>query len=216
MRTRDDIYVEGLPADEAYGLFVDFALEFGGETIVDLGCGYGAYARRLQDLSRRVTGLDSEPSYVARARERGVDAVEGDAAASPFADGEFETALLFEVLEHVDSPASVLAEALRIASRNVLVTLPNVDDFDLLAEHGLTYWHMLTTDHVNFLSSRDMIGLAAEARASITLIPTEPVEPFAFVAPRSFGDRVVQRLRRHGFIGPIAYRRLLCVLERQA
>src|SRR5947207_15654378 len=49
VRTRDQIYQPGLPATpgQHYRAFVRFAAEHAGETILDLGCGYGAYSLAL-------------------------------------------------------------------------------------------------------------------------------------------------------------------------
>jgi len=50
--------------------------------------------------------------------------IEADAHALPFENGEFDYAILSEILEHVDEPIKVLDEAQRVAAV-VIATVPN-------------------------------------------------------------------------------------------
>lgn len=212
MRSRREIYTAGLPAEAAYEPFVEFALAHAGQSVVDLGSGTGAYARRLQEAGKQVSALDSDPSYVAAARAAGVDAVEGDVLETGFSDGQFETAILFEVLEHVAEPLAALREALRIVRRNVLVTVPDSTHYDELERGGLTYWHLVTTDHVTFFAAGDMHDLARAAGATVEIVPSEPLDPQSLAAP-GFGRWLLGVLRGRGIVRPLAHRRLLCVFR---
>jgi len=147
---------------------------------------------------------------------RGFDAVEADAAATPFADGEFDTALLFEVLEHVERPELLLAEALRVARQNVLITVPNVAEYGQLAPHAVTYWHLLTTDHVNFFTPAALDALAGSCGAEADVKRAEPLEPFALVRPRGPAWLTLVGLRRLGVLKPVAYARLYAVVRKRA
>ena len=214
MLAREEIYVEGLPADVPSRPIVSFVERHAGRRVVDIGCGYGEYARALAASGRDVKGLELDPSYVAEARARGVDVVEGDAAATPFADDEFDTAVLVEVLEHVPHPAAVLREALRVA-HDVVVTVPNVGDYRSLADYGVTYWHLVTTDHVNFFTPDGLRELAAACGAEAAVAPSEPLEPFALVRPRGPAWYALAVLRRAGLIRPVAFNRLYAVVRRR-
>lgn len=50
-----------------------------GETILDIGCGDGEIAVFLMELGCHIIGIDSSPSLIAKAKERGVDARVADA-----------------------------------------------------------------------------------------------------------------------------------------
>jgi SAM-dependent methyltransferase len=210
--TRDEIYTAG-PSDIPSERLVRFALEHAGGEVVDLGCGFGVYAARLQEAGRKVTGVDLDPSFVAEARSRGVEAVLADVTATPFADRSFDTALLFEVLEHIPGPERVLREALRIVRRNVLVTVPNFGDFEHLRDYGLTYSHVAVTDHVNFFTPEGLRSLAEAAGGVADVVPSEPLEPFGLVRPRGPAWWALAVLRRAGLIRPAAYFRLYAVIR---
>jgi SAM-dependent methyltransferase len=72
--------------------------------VVDIGCGTGAFARRLSRQGARVVALDQE---LHRGPVPGVPAVAGDAVALPLRSGSVATVLLRDVLEHVDDGAAL-------------------------------------------------------------------------------------------------------------
>ena len=210
MLSREDVYTEGLPAAEPFQRFIDFTLRHAGRTIIDIGCGDGVYAKHLKDLGKQVPGLYCNEAYVEVARNRGLVAYAGDARSTGFPDDHFETALLFEVLEHVPRPEQVLAEALRISQKNVLMTVPNMGEYATLRAQDLTYYHLVTTDHVNFFTLDDFRTMGVRLNADIEVFPSEPINVIALLP----GDSVLQELLRrvcHRFFPPVAYNRLYCV-----
>ncbi|MGW7544357.1 class I SAM-dependent methyltransferase [Streptomyces sp. NPDC054770] len=96
--------------------------------VLDLGCGTGSLALLAAEQGHRVTGVDSSPAMVERARAKlaGRDAVFllGDAAAPPVGERLFDTVLVRHVLWTLPDPARVLRHwrgLLRPAGRFVLV-----------------------------------------------------------------------------------------------
>jgi SAM-dependent methyltransferase len=84
-----------------------------GTTLLDLGCGFGQFARAATDRGARVTGIDVAPAAVARAAAavpEGVFAV-GDAQDPP--PGPFDVVAAVQLLMHVPDPVAVLAAAAR-------------------------------------------------------------------------------------------------------
>ncbi|MEU2772250.1 class I SAM-dependent methyltransferase [Streptomyces sp. NPDC007162] len=96
--------------------------------VLDLGCGTGSLSLLAAEQGHRVTGVDSSPEMVARARAKlaGRDAafLLGDAAAPPVGERLFDTVLVRHVLWALPDPARVLRHwraLLRPAGRFVLV-----------------------------------------------------------------------------------------------
>ena len=83
--------------------------------VLEVGCGPGELAARVRDeLGAEVVAVDISPRMVELARERGIDAREGDVQQLPFADGEFECAVAAWMLYHVPDVERALAELARV------------------------------------------------------------------------------------------------------
>lgn len=93
---------------------------------LEVGCGPGELAQRVGgELGAAVAAVDISPRMVALARERGVDAQEGDVQDLPFEDASFDCAAAAWMLFHVpDVPLALaeLARVLRPGGRLVAVT----------------------------------------------------------------------------------------------
>lgn len=86
------------------------AVNFGVETVVDLGCGDGGLLSLLQDRMA-CWGYDLSPVAVRAAQDdRGVDARLLDAVAQPESVEWGDLAVLTEMLEHLVDPHGYLAE----------------------------------------------------------------------------------------------------------
>jgi SAM-dependent methyltransferase len=86
-----------------------------GATVLDIGCGLGAYVRRFSDFTSRTCGIDIDRDRVLKGAQSGLDGVALAVSESlPFADGVFDVVLLNEVIEHVRDDRQTLKEALRV------------------------------------------------------------------------------------------------------
>ncbi|HPW17434.1 MAG TPA: class I SAM-dependent methyltransferase [Candidatus Aminicenantes bacterium] len=102
---------------------LDFALGFirSGDSVLDLGCGYGRTLAALAARAAFVDAVDISPASIALARETaaGLAAVslhEMDAAALGFADGRFDIVLGLQngISAFHRDPRTLLREALRV------------------------------------------------------------------------------------------------------
>jgi demethylmenaquinone methyltransferase / 2-methoxy-6-polyprenyl-1,4-benzoquinol methylase len=89
-----------------------------GERVLDVCCGTGDLALADREAGGRVVGLDFSKRMLARAREKSdeIEWVEGDAAALPFADGEFDAVTVgfgIRNLEDMERGLNELARVLR-------------------------------------------------------------------------------------------------------
>ncbi len=118
-----------------------------GRSVVELGCCFGFLSLRLAE-AHRVTAVDLCVGTVALLRDVAprmdvtLDVLAADARAVPLRDGCADTVYAVHLLEHLPPSAgrAVLAEALRLARRRVVVAVP----FE--AEPNRTWGHVRTFD----------------------------------------------------------------------
>jgi len=102
-------------------------VDLDGKRILDIGCGVGAFVRRLGEFSSEVYGTDIDAE---RVMEGGAKAPNLGLAVGeylPFAAGTFDVILLHEVLEHVTDDLSTLREARRVLAPRgkIVIFCPN-------------------------------------------------------------------------------------------
>jgi len=98
-----------------------------GKRILDVGCGLGAYVRRMAAFSDQVFGVDIDTDKVARASQELPHIYEAPAERLPFSTDFFDVVLLHEVLEHVTDDRQAAQEAHRVtrAGGRIVVFAPN-------------------------------------------------------------------------------------------
>lgn len=165
-------------------MLINFARKYAGSTILDIGCATGEYCHELKKFGFSCMGVDINPEYIKSAKEYGIEAYAMNAENLKFPDNSIDTVLLFEVLEHVSDPQSVLKEAKRVARKNILITVPNCTDFFELKKLGLTYEHMLEKDHLNFFAKEDLEKLLSKDFKRFKVEEKEPLRLGAINLPR--------------------------------
>jgi len=93
---------------------------------LEVGCGEGVIADRLQHRWAEVVALDL-PDAGLRAdwkRYTGPRFLHANAHALPFEDHQFDLVVAVEVLEHLHDPVQGLREIARVGSRHVVLSVP--------------------------------------------------------------------------------------------
>jgi SAM-dependent methyltransferase len=211
LRTRGDFYQPGLPArpGEHYKALVRFARRHAGRSILDVGCGYGAYSAALMSEGLNCVGCDIDLEYLRGAAAQGLPVAVVDSVL-PFQDRSFDSVLLFEVIEHVANLENVLQEAFRVARKNVLITVPNSEDIDLMKSNDVTYAHMLSSDHVHFFDANSLQSLLHIYSNEVSVERDDPILPFWFVG-RSLPFYLMKFVYRAGLLKPRFFSRLYAV-----
>lgn len=135
-----------------------------GDTVLDLGCGFGRHAYEAARRGARVIALDAGKdevegvlgTFVAMAQageliDDGVrvGVVQGDALAIPFATGSFDRVICSEVLEHIPEDRAAMAELARVlrAGGTMAITVPRF--FPELVNWALSdEYHQVKGGHV--------------------------------------------------------------------
>lgn len=167
-------YREVDPMSQVDVSLVDFVHQHGGKQLLDLGCGLGGYCRALADRGHTCQGLDISAEYVKVAKRLGVKAEVFDGRRIPLPDNSVDTVFMLEVLEHVENPASLLAEATRVAQRNVLASAPNCTQ--TFQPPFVTFSHMLELDHKNFFTQSSLAELLAVSLDDVVVEQIVPVD----------------------------------------
>jgi SAM-dependent methyltransferase len=138
--------------DWRFRRFLDAGLPAG--RVLDVGCGDGGFLELAASRGWKPVGVDYDERVVARARAKGLDASARDYESflRARAEGEFDAATLFDVLEHAPDPRALLALIRPVLKRggSLAVTFPNDSRPALFAReeydyppHHFTRWNAL-------------------------------------------------------------------------
>ena len=171
--TYDFGYADGTPYEHAVRLLERHAAP-GGGVVVDLGCGYGAIAEPVGDLSLQYLGADLDPGGVKSLRDRGFEAVVGDLGRPQELLAEVKEALggrrvaaicMLDVVEHMAQADAVLeavqAFAVEAGDAPLVVSIPNVTHLDmgvklLMGRWDVTRTGLLDMTHLRFFSPGEL------------------------------------------------------------
>ncbi len=87
-----------------------------GARVLEVGCGTGLILSRLGARAHTAVGLDLSRGMLGRARQRGLEVVQGLATDLPFADDSFDLVCSFKVLAHVPDIRKALGEMARVTA----------------------------------------------------------------------------------------------------
>ena len=104
-----------------------------GRDVLEVGCGTGLILRRVAPKARRAVGVDISPGMLVKARERGLEVVEGSATALPFEDASFDLLYSFKVLAHVEDMPKAFSEFVRVTRPGASLVL------EFYNRHSLRY-----------------------------------------------------------------------------
>lgn len=163
-----------------------------GAHVVDIGCGPGFYARHLHARGLQVTALDAKNQLTEPPDFR---FLQTRVPPIPLPDQSADTALLFDVLEHVPDEQGLLEELRRVVRHRLILSVP-ADDDDVLPRYGLCLSHHADKTHCREYSEASL--RAALTGAGFRVVHLEPQYPvrLPLVAREFFRPNLVGRLAR--------------------
>lgn len=174
------------PAPRGSGKFKKTKLlALAGNSVAVVGCGKGKYLEFVLGSGRKAVGLDISTDCVAQAHARcsGL-AVLADALALPFPDKSFDTVTLWDILEHLHDDCAALRESLRVARRNVLISVPSEDSLPDYSS-GLTFRTYIDPTHVRYYTRQRL-----ESLMSVCAQKDYSIEKFDRVRPALMYRRI--------------------------
>jgi SAM-dependent methyltransferase len=184
--------------------------------VLEVACGAAHQAQAVAENVDHVVGVDLTPEMLEAARRRLVDAevtnvllLEGNATALPFVNGSFELAYSRFAVHHVEDPAAVLAESVRVVGVDGRVAVIDLISPDpALAERYNAYERRRDPSHTRALTSDEWERLFDISRLEI--LHRAQIEPVVLVGqwlaqastPVDVGEAIVADLRAELGGGP--------------
>jgi SAM-dependent methyltransferase len=172
---RENIYGSGPPIEEPGVEVLDLLRAYlpARSTVVDVGCGAGAYGPPLIAAGHEWLGLEANPHCcdILTRRQLPFRRVDLESQRLPCADAEFDDAICIEVLEHTKNPESFASEISRISRRRALISVPNMELLPYLHDWRVVPWHLLEGDHKNFFTRASLRGLLSRFFRHVEIFP---------------------------------------------
>jgi SAM-dependent methyltransferase len=165
--------------DRFYGRLLSVVEPLRASSLLDAGCGEGETLARLGPwLPGKTVAVDLRADAVdfTAARFPGVEVRRASVLDLPFPDDSFDLVVCLEVLEHLPEPAAALAELGRVASEDIVVSVPHEPWFRvgslLRGKHPRGLGNH--PEHVNNWSPRTLRGLLDSQLEVVSLIRSFP------------------------------------------
>ncbi len=126
---------------------------------LDFGCGRGALLRALRQRGLDATGLEIENPILRKSLAEGIEGhvrYYDGSLPLPFRDGEFNSTIAAEVIEHIPNFEPVLTEVARVTRDLFIMSVPDFSAIPLCFPQYCVPWHVLEADHRNFFTQRSL------------------------------------------------------------
>jgi SAM-dependent methyltransferase len=129
-----------------------------GDRLLDIGAAFGYAVDEAHRLGWRAFGVEVTLPVARRAAETtDTGIVVADAPALPFRSGDFAAVTLWDVLEHLREPHTVMEEVARILRPGGRLLLTTGDVQSLVARISGPRWHLYTLPEHLFFYSRESL-----------------------------------------------------------
>lgn len=132
---------------------------------LDVGCGVGHYLALANNNFEKVYGVEPSVSSAMTARQKGFSVINDYFHEGLSFESGFDAISIIEVLEHLEQPTALFAQAARLLNENgiLLIEVPNGQR---IVKKRLYY--NLCTDHIQYFSVTSLTTMAY--RAGLTVI----------------------------------------------
>lgn len=175
---RSGMYGSGPPVFETTDEILALAQSMQGKTL-DFGCGAGYLLSRMRASGVDAWGVEIDRPEIHQhlaAEMRPYVTLTDGSLPLPYGDGNFESAIAVEVVEHVDDPVATVAELARIVRSRLVVTVPDASAIPDLSYANVVPWHMLESTHFSFFTEASLRALLQPHFATVEVAKIGRVE----------------------------------------
>ena len=137
-----------------------------GQSLLDVGCGWGQALLWFREHGFACAGFDPAPEAVEYAQAQGLEVVHaGIEHLDVFAPRRFDVVTLFNVLEHLSDPVTIVArirDQVLVPGGLLVIDVPNeFNAFQLSGQavHDLPQWWVAPPAHLNYFSGSTLRAL---------------------------------------------------------
>ncbi len=168
--------------------------------LLDVGAYTGALVAVALERGWRAIGVEPSRWAVAQARARDLVVLEGTLESSGLADESFDVVTMWDVIEHVFNPLSLLRSAARVLKPGGIVVVHTMDAGSLAARLMRGRWPWLMEMHLHYFTRRTLAKALEQSGFGVVEIFAEARSISAgYLATRVgalCGDRLGQSLAR--------------------
>jgi 2-polyprenyl-3-methyl-5-hydroxy-6-metoxy-1,4-benzoquinol methylase len=160
-------------------------------TILDVGCGKGEFVWAATRSGYSIQGLELSAQAVSVAQALGLPVKQKSIYSSEWGLGSWNVITMFEVIEHVDRPISMLRRATDLLAQGGLLylTTPNYNSLDRFFLGA--YWDVFHPEHISYFSTYGLVGLLRKLEPRLQIISVESHN----ISPQLLGC-IIDRTRR--------------------
>ena len=155
---REDVFdpIAGARCEDLLRWFSGFGA---GREVLDVGCGLGQFIEVANRCGWKAEGLELSRGAVDFARRQGLAVRDLDFLSGEIEPNSFDLVTLFEVIEHVPSPAKFLKRAGEVVRPGGLVylTTPNFASLDRLISGK--HFKIIHSEHLTYFTPRSLLHL---------------------------------------------------------
>jgi ubiquinone/menaquinone biosynthesis C-methylase UbiE len=134
----------------------DQILRFCKKSALDIGCNTGELVSFLNENNIYSEGIDSNETIISDAIRKKPNCIfHWGTDLSIFSTNQFESVIAWNVLEHIENDRRALEEMIRIASDNVILSVPKEDELSL-PDSRITYRPYVDPTHIHYYT-RDIL-----------------------------------------------------------
>jgi 2-polyprenyl-3-methyl-5-hydroxy-6-metoxy-1,4-benzoquinol methylase len=136
---------------------------------LDVGCATGIFLEVASRAGWDVEGIDISSYAVGKAREKGMKARVGELSAAHYPDGSFDVVTLWDIIEHVMEPSTVLAECERILAPGglLVVSTPDAGSPPARILRGNWLGFRSIDEHLYFFSRKSLAVMLGAAKFDV-------------------------------------------------